>query len=463
MKQRAWATAMFIFVAMGCANDAPPQKTQNGDDHETCALAITNVKLVPMTANVVKPGQTVKFSRSEILDISSNSAAAGCARIVDGDGLYLMPGLNDLHTHVENNAFEQGFGLAPTSLPFDALMTPYLVNGVTGIRILSGAPDLLDYRRNAAGSDRTPHLVIASPMLSATPPILPEPITRIADDEAAARSAIREYAAAGYDLIKIRRNLPAPVFNAVIDEAHLLGLHVDGHVTRDMASMEQLLNSGQDGFAHLDELAIRTPDDLSVDRLTELLVACGCYVSTAIGVMPNISQQIDNYDGMVAREEMQIVHPLLSNAFWFKPNNPYLREGAPSAFFDDLGRRTSNIVKPLYDAGVPLLAGSDAINPMIVPGYGLLDELSLLVEAGLSPFEALRTATIIPANAVPGFENTGVLEKGHMANAVLLSANPLENLAALRTPEAVILNGYFLDRAELDGRLDAAVNAMQTP
>ena len=465
MRLLTYLAAMFCLGVSACSGGLRSGgESLSGNRSAACALGITNVNLIPMTENLVRYGQTILFSRTEILGISNKPEnAAGCDQVIDGTDRYLLPGLNDMHTHVENTAFEQGFGLDPAPLPFDALMAPYLVNSVTGMRVLSGSPDLVAYRDSTAIGDRAPRLVVASPMLSATPPVLPEPITRIVDNPTAARAAVREYAAAGYDLIKIRRNLKLPVYLAVIEEAHFSGLHVDGHVTRDAESFAQLLTLGQDGFAHLEELASKTPEKLSVEELAALLVECGCYVSTTIGVLPNISRQINDYDGLVARDEMRVMHPLMTNKFWLKPNNPYLREGAPSEFFDALAMKTSSIVKPLYDAGVPLLAGSDAINPMIIPGYGLLDELDLLVEAGLSPFEALRTATVIPAQSVPGFERVGSLEKGRASNAVLLATNPLKDLAVLHRPDAVILNGFFLDQAELDSRLNAAINIVKQP
>ena len=456
MNLRIPAMAFVCFGMSACASVSAPD-----NDAAACLLAITNVNLITMIDDRIRPGQTVRFNHQQIIGISDaldgkGNDAGECENSVDGGGRYLLPGLNDMHTHVENEAFEQAFGQTPAPLPFDALMAAYLVNGITGMRILSGSTDLLHYRDQSAGGDKAPHMIVASPMLSASPPILPEPVTKIVDDVEAARAAVRDYATAGYDLIKIRRNLTIPIYEAVLDEAHLAGLDVDGHVT-GAAALEDILAAGQDGFAHLDELAGKTPDTLSVTVLTDLLVACQCYVSTTLGVMANISAQINDYEGLVARKEMRVMFPLFTGAFWFKPNNPYLREGAPAAFFDALGQKTKDVVKPLYDAGVPLLAGSDALNPMLVPGYSMLDELDHLVDAGLSPFEALRTATIIPSETVPGFEGVGALEEGRMANAVLLADNPLEDLNALRKPEAVVLNGNFLDSAELNTRLDAAV------
>lgn len=465
MRLWTYTAAVFCLSISACSGGARSGgEGLSGEISASCVLGITNVNLIPMTENLVRSGQTILFSHTEILGISNKPEnAAWCDQVIDGADRYLLPGLNDMHTHVESTAFELGFGLDPEPLPFDALMAPYLVNSITGMRVLSGSPDLLAYRDNTAIGDQAPRLVVASPMLSATPPVLPEPITRIVDDSKSARAAVREFAAAGYDLIKVRRNLKLSVYQAVIEEAHFAGLHVDGHVTRDAESFAQLLTLGQDGFAHLDELASKTPETLSVEALASLLLECGCYISTTIGVMPNISKQINDYDGLVERDEMRVMYPLMTNKFWFKPNNPYLKEGAPSEFFDALEQKTNSIVKPLYDAGVPLLAGSDAINPMIVPGYGLLDELDLLVNAGLSPFEALRTATVIPAQSVPGFERVGVLEPGRAANAVLLASNPLHDLAVLHRPDAVILNGFFLDQAELDSRLNAAINIVKQP
>ena len=108
------------------------------------------------------------------------------------------------------------------------------------------------------------------------------------------------------------------------------------------------------------------------------------------------------------------------------------------------------LVNLLNQKGVRILAGTDTPNPTVFPGFGLHDELSLLVEAGLTPAEALRAATLSPAQYLGTADSLGTVEKGKIADLVLLNANPVENIGNTRLIEAVILNGNLLDRSTLD-------------
>jgi len=104
----------------------------------------------------------------------------------------------------------------------------------------------------------------------------------------------------------------------------------------------------------------------------------------------------------------------------------------------------------MHTANVPLLAGTDTPNPYTYPGFSLHDELELLVSAGLSPMEALQTATIRAAEFLGVESRFGSVEVGKTANLVLLDANPLEDIHNTQKIRAVILRGKFLDRAQLD-------------
>ena len=436
-------------TAMATAADARPVVTPGPAD--ACTLAVTDVSVVAMDGKGVQRHRSVLIAGNRILRITRRATGTrACARVVDGDGLYLLPGLNDFHMHVETTAFATAFGLEAAPVPFRAVLAPYLAAGITGVRVMSGAPDILEFRRSVQDAPgATPRIVVSSPMLSGDPPVLPEPMTRVVRTAEAAREAVREYAELGYDFIKVRDNLKADVFRAVIDEAAAVGLDVDGHTNRSL-DIFRILESGQRGFAHLDELALSDSVAGDPGKAADLLRACDCYVSTAIGVSANVVAQIENYDAMTVREGVAHMHPMVVDLFWRKPNNPYLKGDASAEFFLKVKQRSQRLALQFNNRGVRLLAGSDALNPMLLPAQSLHEELALLAEAGLSAYDVLRTATVNGADSVPGFEEIGVIAPGYIANLILVRGNPLDDIAALRNPVGVIVDGHYHSRTALD-------------
>lgn len=431
-------------AASGAAGEAAP-----------CDLAIVNVSVVPMDSERILPGRTVTIGQGRFTGLSYGEPPPACGRLIDGSGLYLAPGLNDLHVHVEASAFIEAFGLPPADIPFEDVLYPYLAHGVTGVRVMSGSPDILEFRSSGRGP--APRLVVASPMLSGEPPILPEPATRIVENADAARAIVSEYASAGYDLIKIRGNLDRPSLEGVFEAAETAGLDVDGHIPNlPNWTVKDLGGDRQVGVAHLDELALRVIGG-SADpvELAKALRSCGCYVASTLQVERSAADQLRDYDAVAARPEMRFVHPLLREAFWARERNPYLAEKQDPAFFDALLETDKALVRVLRKEGVTILAGTDAMSPMVAPGSSLPDELELLVDAGLTPFEALRAATAAPADRLSAFADVGAIEVGRIANAILLHRNPLEDINAIRRPTAIIVGGEPIERAALDARMEA--------
>ena len=444
---------LFVFAGLCGAADAEALKPQ------PCSLAILHVNVIPMDSERVLPDRMVTVRGGKIASISTALRAPHCARTIDGSGRYLVPGLNDMHVHVETLAFAQAFGIGAPAIDYPAEMALYMANGVTGIRVMSGALDILAFRDSQRGrASPYPRMIVATPMLAGSPPVLPEPVTKVLLTPEAARAAVREYKREGYDFVKVRENLPAPVFRAVIAEANKVGFYVDGHISEGQGlSVFDVLASGQKAIAHLDNLQLLMTDKLrDPDAYIRLLRACGCFVETTMQVETNAAAQLTDYDRLAAQPELNDMNPLILNAFWRKPNNPYLKESADPKFFLGLYADEKVLLKKLFDGGVHIVAGTDSLNPMIVPGLALHDELSSLVEAGLTPYQALQTATANPAAYVPGFSDVGVLAPGRAANAVLVDANPLQNVDALRSPDAVMINGNWMTRDDLQHRLDAA-------
>ncbi|HWY15059.1 MAG TPA: amidohydrolase family protein [Rhizomicrobium sp.] len=428
---------------------------------EPCSLAITRVNVLPMDSERLLPDRTVLVWRGRITTIEPAARLGNrhCGMTVHGAGRYLVPGLNDMHVHIESLAFAQAFAMKAAPIDYPSEMALYMANGVTGIRVMSGAPDILAFRDSQKGTlSPYPLLVVATPMLAGNPPVLPEPVTRVLLTPEAARESVREFKRDGYDFVKVRDNLSAPVFRAVIDEAARNGLYVDGHISMGQGlSVFDVLRSGQKAIAHLDNLQLLMKDKThDPDTYIQLLRSCGCFVETTLQVEANAYAQITDYERLIRRPELKYMHPLVLNAFWRKPNNPILKENSDPVFWRSLYADEKVLLKKLFDGGVHIVAGTDSLNPMIVPGTSLHDELSRLMEAGLTPYEALKTATANPASYVPGFSDVGVLAPGRVANALLVDTNPLRNMDTLRAPDAVMINGNWMTHSDLQRRLDAA-------
>lgn len=431
-----------------------------------CSLALTHVNIAPMSTQAILRDRTVVIQGERIGSIVKAGAAGRtrCDVEIDGRGRYLLPGLNDLHVHLDTAAFAQAFGVSAPPVDYPAALALYLANGVTGVRVMSGAPDILAFRNSQRGAASAfPRLVVASPMLSGAPPVIPEPITRVVVTPEAARKAVDEFSDAGYDFIKVRDNLKAPALRAIIEEAAKRGLYVDGHISQGQGlSPADVLAAGQHAVAHLDNFALAMKQDAEAADDAHALLACDCFVSTTLQVETNALRQISDYDGMIARPSIRYVSPLFVHRLWAKPNNPYAGK-ADAAFFRELYRQDGVLLKAFTAAGVHVVAGTDALNPMITPGESLHDELESMVEIGLSPYQALRTATANPGAFVPGFTDVGVIAPGKAANAILVARNPLKDLKTLRKPIAVMINGHWLTRSDLAQGLKRAAAKYDTP
>ena len=416
---------------------------------ESCSLGIENVSVVPMDGGPVLPARDVRIAAGKIVAVAPHGQSRGrCDRSVDGRNMHLVPGLNDMHVHVESAMFAEVFQGESRPVPLEDALFVYLAHGVTGIRVMSGAPDILAFRDSDHGP--SPRLLVATPMLSGEPPVMPAPIVRVLGSADEAVAAIDAYATAGYDFVKVRDNLGPEVLRAVMAAAARQGLEVDGH----LPSAGDPFAYGRRGVAHVDELALRVEDESRDPReFARRLRACNCYVTTTLSVEKNVAAQLRDYDSLAARPATRYVHPLMRQALWERERNPYLAEGQDPRFFDELLRIDGLLLRAFREAGVPLLAGTDALVPMIIPGESLHDELDLLVAAGLSRIDALRSATRTPAEIFPRFGDLGLVAPGRAANLLLVRGNPVEDLGVLRRPEAVIVEGRFLDRAEIDRRL----------
>jgi len=399
-------------------------------------LAFVGVHVLPMDSERVLRDQTVLVEGGRITRVGSMGEVelpAGITRI-EGRGRYLIPGLVDSHVHV----MDEG----------DLLV--YLANGVTTVRNLKGLPWHLELRERIARGE------ILGPRFLTSGPFVNEPQVRTVED---VQLALAEQHEAGYDCIKIHGDLSSEAYEVLLEEASLAGIPVVGHAPRNLPIERVLELGGQAEISHAEEYLYTYFDRQTVgvsaatiEKVAQATAEAGIAVTPNLVAYRLIVRQIEDLERELARPEMAWVAPPGARA-WKPDLNRYRRDFEPGDAAP-LGERylvLERLTKALQAAGVRLLAGSDAMNPVAIPGFSLQDELELLVAAGLTPYQALRAATL---NAGEFLESgAGRVAAGAPADLVLLAENPLEAIARTRAIEGVLVQGHWLPKDELDQRM----------
>jgi imidazolonepropionase-like amidohydrolase len=442
-------------------------------------IIITHVTIINPGASSVVPNATVVIEGPRIIAVSAGAAPAVTlaknARILDGSGRYLIPGLWDMHVHA---AFGDWF---PGGR--DIILPLFIANGVTGVRDMGGdVPVLLAWRKQIAAGDIVgPRMMISGPMLDAAlqDGKLRFPSSVAVTTPASAAAAVDLLKSQGVDFIKVQSVISHDAYLAAAAEAHKIGIPIVGHVP-DKVRINEVIAAGQKSIEHLmgsfegcsseEEKFIRGQGNLKLLLTAMDQKKCHALIArlaqTQTWECPTLAWQ----RGGTFLDQRDLKHDPLDKfvpACW--------REVTWKRFFDamlpDLQRdplelrreyfaRNLQMVGAQHRAGVPFLAGTDTAPAIyVLPGFSLHDELANFVEAGLSPMDALQTATSNPAKFFGTESASGSIEQGKIADVVLLSANPLADINNTRKIEAVIANGRLYDRAALDLLLSQAESA----
>jgi imidazolonepropionase-like amidohydrolase len=438
-------------------------------------IAIVGATLIDGTGSAPRPGTTVLVSGERIAAIGSDLRLPADARIVEATGKFLIPGLWDMHVHL----------IDPRQLDL------FIANGVTGIRIMWGAPPHQEWRRKLAqGAMQGPRLLIASGILDGPIPIWRGSVA--VPDDPAARRAVATAKRNGADFVKVYSFLPREAYFAIAQESKKLGMPFSGHVPITV-SVPEASDAGQSSIEHLNGilLATSTREAEVRERMTRALGDPRPYAAVTEITR---SEQLSLLRTFSEEKGAALFSRLARNGTWQTPtltvlrsiaylddpsftNDPRLkyvpapvrRSWDPSRDFrfrtrtaedyanSKLGfRKSLEIVGAMHRAGVRILAGTDVANPYCFPGFSLHDELRLLVEAGLKPMDALQAATRNPAESAGLLGSLGTVEVGKLADLVLLDADPLQEIGNTGAIRAVIANGRLLDREALDAMLARA-------
>ncbi|HYG47856.1 MAG TPA: amidohydrolase family protein [Allosphingosinicella sp.] len=422
--------------------------------------AITDVTVVPMDRERLLSGRTVIVRDGRIESVGAARTTripAGAVRI-DGRGRYLLPGLAEMHAHVPGGNDRQWT---------EDVLFLYAANGITFARGMLGAPAHLELRsRLERGELIGPRLYTSGPSLNGNSVATPE----------AGRRMVAEQKAAGYDFLKIHPGLDRARYDAIAAAAREQGMPFGGHVP-DAVGLARALEAKQATVDHLDgymPLLLRdgyTPPEGSggffgydlADAVDEGKIAQVALLTRRSGVwnvptdslmhhmlLPDLGEA-----ELLAREEMRYV-PRQMLAGW-KQARAGLRsqpdyDPARAARFIAVRAR---LIRALHDSGAGLLLGSDAPQVFNVPGFSLHRELAYLVQAGLTPYQALATGTREVARFLGTPDDFGTVQPGRRADLILIEGDPLKDVANLRRRAGVMVGGRWLPEAEIKAGLAA--------
>jgi imidazolonepropionase-like amidohydrolase len=447
-----------------------------------CAAApivIEHVAIVDVASGAVRIDQSVTLDGERIAALGPSPP--GAASGIDGRGLFLIPGLWDMHLHAGEIYDEDGK---------QRLTALLLANGVTGARLMRGSELQRAWRREIAAGRLGPELVIGSNFIDGPEPIWPGSLA--VGDAEAARRAVADEQAAGADFLKVYSLLPRDAFFALAVEARRRGLAFAGHVPilvtpgeaadAGIASIEHLtglltacsrLAAETRGRIYAFTLAMARAQSASSERFLDLnIAALDAYderLAAAlidqlrrdrtwqVPTLAYLHHAIDLADARLGDDPRLAYVRSDTRARWLESSALRRARWAPESYAkaQRLFDAQLKLVGDLHRAGVPLLAGTDVGNAWLYPGFSLHDELAWLVRAGLTPLDALRAATLDAARFL-GRSDDGVIAPGARANLALLGGNPLADIDAVRDVRGVVVGGRWLSRAALDAMLEQA-------
>jgi imidazolonepropionase-like amidohydrolase len=434
-------------------------------------IAIAHVTVFDMTGAPPHGDFTVVADGARITAVGPSRAVpipAG-ARVIEARGKYLIPGLWDMHVHTE---------LAGIDL--HGFLGLYLANGVTGVRDMGGDFARIQGWREAIarGSLAGPRIVASGPYLNGVPVSIPHFDVHTESD---AVRAVDSLAAMGVDFVKIHSRVPREAVFAALREAKAKRLPVGGHVSYGV-TVEEVSDSGQ----------------MSLEHLLGFINTCTPAESTRFAAADPFIRTV--FGACTSRDQEMLYRHLARNGTWVTPTLTaawefailpqtalaadslahYIPDSLRGFWRDGMGAPTNlppgaealgralfatrlRLVGALHAAGVPILAGTDAPLRNSTPGFGLHEEMAFLVQAGFTPMEALRAATYDAARYLGALDSLGTIERGKLADLVLLDRDPSADIRNARRITMVMTRGRVYDAKARQALLESAMVRQTLP
>ena len=450
----------FAFFWMACALTAaePPANV----------LALTNATVIDTTGRHPSERATVVMTGDRISEIGEPDKVPipSGAQTVDGTGKYLLPGLWDMHMHLSH--------VSDSALPL------LIANGVTGICDMGGDLDQIDRWREeiTKGTRAGPRIIRAGPIVDG--PRKEEGLHRLTvNDAAEARQAVESLKKRSVDFIKVYHFLSRDSYFALAEEAKKQRVPFAGHIPNGVSPREAS-DAGQQRLEHtavllqafiaLEKKEGRTQKQLTAEAFEKLageqgtalfqaMVKNGTWHTPTLVVAQSFLLRTE----MAAKpDDRRKYIAAITKEHWEK-NNPVPQNLSA----EDMAERKKalekmlQIVGAMRRAGISILAGTDPPTRDVFPGFSVHDELGLLVKAGLTPLEAIQAATLNAVKCLGLSDSYGTIEKGKVADLVLLEADPLESIANTQKIAGMVVAGKYFGRPALDEMLHKVEEAVK--
>ena len=450
----------FIFILSACKTKTASSSSTDSTVTNSADYAITNVSLIPMTKNTIIPNQTVLIKGDKIIKIGDAKKVTppSSAKVINGSGKYLMPGLSEMHAHI------------PVAQDGDETYVKetlflYLANGITTIRGMLGNPYHLELKPKVAnGTIQGPRIYTSSPSMNGN--TIPNP------EEA--RKKTTQYKKDGYDFLKVHPGIPLNAFNEMVKTANEVGIPFAGHVPLDVgirraisAKYETIdhvdgyieglvpydanVNPNENGFFGYNFSKI--VDTKMIPDLAQATKSAGIWIVPTQSLMVRVTSG-KSAEAILNEPEMKYL-PSKTRYQWRQQGRNWMLgnsekgEGYAEKFIEV----RNQIIKTLHDKGVGVLLGSDSPQVFNVPGFSIQHELQSLVDAGLTPYEALATGSTNVGKFYNAEGQFGTLVEGAIADMILLDDNPLTSIDNLKKKAGVFYKGNYLAKAEIEKRL----------
>ncbi|GAB2772165.1 amidohydrolase family protein [Salinimicrobium soli] len=457
IKNTLFGTLIILLLASSCKENSKQEVD----------LLITNASVLDLETGTTTGGRLIAISGDTIREVADmeNRDQFEAPEVYDASDQIVMPGLWDMHVH-----FRGGDTLIQEN---KELLPLFLAHGITTVRDAGGdiTPSVLEWREQIEkGELAGPDIFTSGPKLDGANPAWPGSI--VVADSSDIEKALDSLEALNVDYVKMYDgSISKEMFYGIIKAAEQRGMKTSGHMPL-AANILEAAEYGLDGSEHL--YYVLKSCSPKADSLTQVDPGYGMMSEILATYDPELARQVFDqlqkenvfitptlFIGKTLSEILEVDHSQdtllqyvssgIQETYRGRIESAKRARDAGSTMRQEMEKRSMQVIKPMYDAGIPLLAGSDTgpFNSFVYPGSSLLGELEMLVEAGLTPQEALRTSVINGPLFFDLEDFYGSIAPGKMAHLLILEKDPLKDIKNLRVPVAVIKNGKVYDHKKI--------------